>query len=213
MQLINYSKGGSYDLAFVSADGKAINTGDLYFTTDARKSKYKISGKDSTTILFKLSAGNGKYINKIFTFYGNKYSINSSIELVGMNNLISNNTYDLVWGNGIRFTEKNSVDEANYSDASVYYGGEQVVVDAKDEAKPTEEDFNGRIDWLGVRNKYFAAIMVPKNPSAVDGAYIKATKKTVNKAGVKEYYNAHLIIPFKNAGCGKSHFLALYRPS
>ena len=58
-----------------------------------------------------------------------------------MNSLISNNAYDLVWGNGIRFTEKNSVDEANYSDASVYYGGEQVIVDAKDEKKPERRRF------------------------------------------------------------------------
>jgi YidC/Oxa1 family membrane protein insertase len=212
VQLINYEDGGSYDLAFVTADGKAINTGDLFFTTDARKLKYKLSGEDSVTISFKLSAGTGKYINKIFTFYGNKYSINSSVEMVGMNNLISNNAYDLVWGNGIRFTERNSVDEANYSDASVYYGGEQVVVDAKDDDKATKEDFNGRIDWLGVRNKYFAAIIAPKNPSGVDGAYISGTKKTVNKVGIKEFYNAHLIIPFKNQALEKTSFLLYIGP-
>ena len=212
VQLINYSEGGSYNLAFVTADGKAINTGDLIFSTDARKNKFKLTGNDSVTISFKLSAGSGKYINKLFTFYGDRYSIGSSIEMVGMNNLISNNAYDLVWGNGIRFTEKNSVDEATYSDASVYYGGEQVTVDAKDEDKPNEEDFNGRIDWLGVRNKYFAAIIAPTNPSGVDGAYIKATKKTVNKVGVKEFYNAHLIIPFKNQALEKTSFLLYIGP-
>ncbi len=212
VQLINYPEGGSYDLAFVTSDGKAINTGRLFFTTDAKKTKYKLTGKDSVTISFKLKAGDGKYINKIYTFYGDKYSINSEIELKGMNSLISNNAYDLVWGNGIRFTEKNSVDEANYSDASVYYGGEQVVVDASDEKKPTEEDFNGRIDWLGVRNKYFAAIIAPKNPSGVDGAYIKGTRQMINKVGVKEFYNAHLIIPFNNQSEVKNSFLLYIGP-
>ncbi len=212
VQLINFTMGGSYDLAFVTSDGKAINTGDLYFTTDAKKNNYNLSGNDSVSISFKLNAGNGKYINKIYTFYGNKYSIGSDIELEGMNSLISNNAYDLVWDNGIRFTEKNSVDEATYSDASVYYGDEQVVVDASDEAKPIEEDFNGRIDWMGVRNKYFAAIIAPQNPSGVDGAYIKGTKKTVNKVGVKEFYSAHLIIPFKNTQSEKHSFLLYIGP-
>ena len=62
-----------------------------------------------------------------------------------MNNIISNNSYDLVWNNGIRFVEENSVDEANYSNASVYYGDEQVIVDASNFGEKVEKEFNGRV--------------------------------------------------------------------
>ena len=93
--------------------------------------------------------------------------------------------------------EKNSVDEANSSDASVYYGGEQVIVDAKSK-EPEEKEFNGRIDWLNVRNKYFTAIIAPKNPNGVDGAYIRGTREEERADGVKEIYSGRLIIPFRN---------------
>ncbi len=130
VQLIKAAKGGAYDLSFVSIDGKAINTANLDFDVKLSKQKYKITGNDSVTVAFTLNVAENKYIKKIYTFYGDKYSLTSDIELRGMNNIISNNAYDLVWNNGIRFVEYNSVDEASYSDASVYYGGDQVVVDA-----------------------------------------------------------------------------------
>ena len=179
VQLIDYSKGNSYNMSFVTSDGKAINTGDLVFNSDADKSHYTIPENDSLVLTFKLPAFENSYIEKKFTFYGNKYSFDSEIELVNMNTLISNNSYDLVWNNGLRFVEENSVDEANYSNASVYYGDEEVIVDASSVGEKENKDFNGRIDWVAVRNKYFATIIAPKDPAGVNGAYIEGTRENV----------------------------------
>ncbi|MGB8316569.1 MAG: membrane protein insertase YidC, partial [Ignavibacteriaceae bacterium] len=209
VQLIKASKGGDYDLSFVSVDGKAINTANLDFIVSMNKPVYKITGDDSVVVTFTLNVAENKYIKKIFVFYGDKYSMESKIELKGMNNIISNNAYDLVWNNGIRFVEYNSVDEANYADASVYYGGDQVVVDASDVKEKKQESFNGRIDWIGVRNKYFAAIIAPKDPSRVDGAYIEGSRKDIANHGVSESYNIQLIIPFNNTDFTE-HTFTLY---
>jgi YidC/Oxa1 family membrane protein insertase len=212
VQLIKASRGGSYDLSFVSSDGKAINTKNLNFDVELSKNKYKITGNDSLVVTFTLNVEENKYIKKIFVFYGDRYSLKSEIELKGMNNIISNNAYDLVWDNGIRFVEYNSVDEATYSDASVYYGDEQVVVDASKAGEKKEESFNGRIDWVGVRNKYFAAIIAPQNPSKVDGAYIEGTRKDIKNNGVVETYSAQLIIPFNSTEFEKNTFTLYIGP-
>jgi len=198
VQLINYSLSDAYDIAFVTSDGKAINTGELYFESNAKKAKYNLSRTDSLTIEFTTIAKNKGRIKKIYTFYGNKYNIVSNIQLIGMNNIIGNNAYDIVWDSGIHSVEKNSVDEANHSDASVYYGDEQVIVDAPDLKEPVEKEFNGRVDWLGVRNKYFVAIIAPENPAGVDGAYIKGIREEYGNNGLKEIYSGRLIVPFKN---------------
>jgi YidC/Oxa1 family membrane protein insertase len=209
VQLIKSSKGGDYDLSFVSVDGKAINTANLDFNVSLSKPEYKVTGNDSVIVTFTLNVAENKYIKKIFVFYGDKYSLESKIELKGMNNIISNNAYDLVWNNGIRFVEYNSVDEANYADASVYYGGDQVVVDASSVKEKKQESFNGRIDWIAVRNKYFAAIIAPKNPSMVEGAYIEGSRKDIANNGVSESYNIQLIIPFNNSDFTE-HTFTLY---
>ncbi len=212
VQLIKASRGGSYDLSFVSSDGKAVNTKNLDFDIKLSKQEYKITGNDSLVITFTLNVEENKYIKKIFVFYGDKYSLTSEIELKGMNNIISNNAYDLVWDNGIRFVEYNSVDEATYSDASVYYGDEQVVVDASKVGEKKEESFNGRIDWVGVRNKYFAAIIAPQNTSKVDGAYIEGNRKDIKNHGVVENYSAQLIIPFNSTDSEKNTFTLYIGP-
>jgi YidC/Oxa1 family membrane protein insertase len=212
VQLIDYSKGDPYNLSFVTADGKAITTADLVFSTEASKFRYNVSRGDSLVLSFKLPAADNSYIVKRFIFYGDKYSFESEIDLVNMANLISNNSYDLVWNNGLRFVEENSVDEATYSDASVYYGGEQVLVDASSVGEKVTKDFNGRIDWVAVRDKYFAAIIAPNNPEAVNGAYIEGNRKSIGKTGVKEDYSLRINVPFKNTNFESSRFIVYIGP-
>ncbi|MFZ2323979.1 MAG: membrane protein insertase YidC [Ignavibacteriaceae bacterium] len=198
VQLLNYSKGGSYDLSFVSNDGKGVNTKDIFFKCDKELSNYKIALEDSLVINYKFEPEPGRYIQKAYTFYGNRYEIKSKITFVGFDNFISNNSYDLTWNNGIRPVERNSVDEANYSNASVYYGDEQVIVNASSVGEKEVKEFRGRIDWLAIRNKYFAAVIIPDNPQKVDGAYIEGTQETAGTGGIKEIYDARLTLPFQN---------------
>ncbi len=199
VQLINYPMGGSGpDLAFVSSDGKAVNTSQLDFKSDAKKYYYKLTNKDSLVISYTYESEPGKYIRKVYVFFGDKYSMRCKVELAGMNNVISNNDFDFLWRNGIRFVEENSVDEATYSNASAFYGGDHVVVEASKVGEKVDKDFTGRVDWIAVRNKYFAAIIAPDKPSEVDGAYIEGKKVAKGKEGERAFYNIRLIVPFNN---------------
>jgi YidC/Oxa1 family membrane protein insertase len=211
VQLINYSRGNALNINFVSTDGKIYNTADFIFDYDKETTHHVVAGDDSISIEFTLFADNDKKLIKRLTFFGNRYSFDADIEFIGLNNQISNNTYDLIWNDGIRFVEENAVDEANYANASVYYGDEQVIVDASDPGKKIEEDFNGRIDWMGVRNKYFAAIIIPKNPSEIEGAHIEGVRIAYN-GGFREYYDARLKVPFKNQQIEKRSFQVYVGP-
>ena len=214
VQLIDYEGGGGGpDLSFVSSDGKAVNTAKLNFNTNANQSFYKLTGNDSLKIKFRLAVDTNKYIEKEYVFYGDKYSMKCRLKLVGMNNLISNNDIDFVWHKGLRFVEENSVDEATYSNASVFYGGDHVIVDASKVGEKVEKEFNGRVDWIGVRDKYFAAIIAPKSPSDVDGAYIEGTKTAYMNNGERAYYNIRLIIPFNNTDIEQKDFTIYIGPA
>lgn len=212
VQLINYKMGNTYDLSFVSADGKAINTANLFFKPDLMRAKYSVSGKDSLILNYTLEENNGSKIVKRYIFYGDKYIIKSDIELINMNSIISNSSYDLVWSNGIRFVEKNTVDEATYSNASVFSGGEQVIIDASSVDEVEKKDFNGSVDWMAVRDKYFAAIVIPDNPHEVEGAYVEGYSKVLGKEGKAEYYNSRLILPFKGTNHEKNSFIIYVGP-
>ena len=208
VQLINYSLSNVYDLSFVSTDGKAINTGKYLFDTDANNSKYVVSDNDSLVLEFKLAFGSNGAVIKRYKFYGSDYLFVSDIELLDMQDIISNNAFDLVWDSGLRFVEQDSKDEATYSNASVYYGGEQVIFDVTS-ADVEQADFNGRIDWVCVRNKYFAAIIIPEDPNNVEGAYLEGFARPIKNAGLNEFYSSHIVVPFKNRN-SEQHTFKLY---
>ena len=212
VQLINYSKQTGPDLSFISSDGKAITTAKLLFKTDAKKSTYKISGDDSLKISFVYRISDNKEIRKIYTFYGNKYHIATTVELVGMNDIISNNSYDFQWKSGIRFVEENSHDEMQQANASVFYGDEQVIVDASDLNKSIDESFTGKVDWVAARNKYFTIALVPENSNAVEGAFIEGIKTQVKPNDFREFYDIRLNIPFKNTDFERQNFLVYLGP-
>jgi len=212
VQLINYKKGGSLNLSFISEDGKAINTGNLLFKIENGKTFYKISGNDSLSISFTYGEDKAHYIKKVYTLYGDKYNIKTSIKLGGMNDQISNNAYNLVWNNGIRFVEYNSVDEANYSDASVYSGGEKTKIDASTIGEVEDKEFNGNINWVDIRDKYFAVIIIPEDPSSVDGAYLSGTREAIPQSGVNEIYSAQITVPFRNLDYEETNFNVFLGP-
>ncbi len=214
VQLVNYPEGGGGpDLLFVSSDGKAINTSKINFETLAGKPYYRISGKDSLVISFIYNVAPDKYIEKKYIFFGDKYSMQCNLQLVGLGNIISDNDIDFVWNKGLRFVEENSVDEAIYSNASVYYGGEHVVVEASKNDEKVEKDFKGRVDWIAARNKYFAAIIAPQDPSKVDGANIEGTKVAYMNNGERSYYNIRLALPFNNSNFEQRNFTIYIGPA
>jgi len=202
VQLINYSLSDVYNISFISTEGKAINTKELGFKTSP-EARHSIAGDDSLLISFKMEIEPGREIVKKYFFHADTYLINTEVELKGFNGLITDNKYDISWDSGIRLVERNSSNEANTASADVYYGDEKVVIDAPGDGEKIKRDLNGRVDWLAVRNKYFAAIMIPSDPSSLEGAYIEGQAFPTNNLGHKEIYNVRLVVPFKGTDLEK----------
>jgi YidC/Oxa1 family membrane protein insertase len=198
VQLINHSLGNPYNIAFISTEGKAINTGILGFETESLD-RHVLKDNDSLLITFRMELDSDKSIIKKYFFKNGTYLIQTEIEFNGFNGLITDNTYDVVWESGIRFVEKNSTNEAGFSSADLYYGDEKVVIDAPGDGEKISKDFNGRVDWVAVRNKYFAAIMIPADPTQVEGAYVEGQTFPTKNLGLKELYSTRLVMPFKGS--------------
>jgi YidC/Oxa1 family membrane protein insertase len=128
-----------------------------------------------------------------------------------MDDLISSYRYDVEWSNGLNFVEKNSVDEANYSNAAAYSGDEKIVIDASSEGETVEKVMNGKVDWIGVRNKYFTVIIAPEKPSQEGGADFKGDH-FIGSYGTREVYTASLRIPFNNQNYQKDSFRLFIGP-
>lgn len=213
IQLLDPSKGSSFDLNFVTSDGRKISTGDLQFNSSLQPGKYTVSGKDSLVFTYTYNTlNNNGSIVKEFVIHGDRYDAGFNLNLNNLGSVITNRAYDVVWDAGIRFLEENSVDEATAANASLYYGDEQVIVDAPLDGEKVEQDFNGKVDWITVRNKYFAAVLVPENPAGVEGAFIRGYATQYEKGGVREHYSMRLKMPFKGNIAEKSSFMVYIGP-
>jgi YidC/Oxa1 family membrane protein insertase len=205
VQLINYSKSNSYSIDLVTQEGVKINSSEINFDYDG-KEFFSLKDKDSVKIDFKISFQNNRSIVKSYTFYSDSYEIKSEIEFNNFQDYISSNLFDITWNNGVRFVEHNSVDEANYSDASVFSGGEQVIVDASSVGEKVSKNFGGRIDWIAARNKYFASVIIPSDPNKIESGFIEGIRNKVGFEGVVERYDLRLTLPFKNQVIEKNSF-------
>ena len=211
VQLVNTQReGGDFNIIFVTKEGKLVNTALLNFTSSTQNYYYRLNGKDSLAVEYIFTTAGNKSIKKDFIFYADNYASKVNIELDNMDDIISSYRYDVVWSAGLNFVEKNSVDEATHANSSVYAGGEQTIIDATGNEKITK-DINGKVDWIAVRNKYFAMIISPDNPSDEGGAYFEGVHVQYPQ-GVREYYSASLKVRFKGEKHQQDSFLLYLGP-
>jgi len=197
VQLVEFDKGGDLSLLFTSTDGKLINTRNLYFEVhEAGWTVHTLTGDQSVSIDLVLPVGEGRRLLKRLTFTNGTYAFETEFRFVGMGSVISNYEYQVVWENGLRYAEHNSVDESSFAMGYAYSGGELLEVDATKVGEPVKRDINGATDWVAARNKYFAVALLPEK-GLCQGAYLEGIHTVTSNNGAKETYTLALKMPLK----------------
>lgn len=189
VQLINTKLGGDLSLTFVTQDGKLINTKYFEFRPEFSESNVFISDQDSVIKSFILKINDSSYIRKKFTFYKDKYFVRTEIEFYNLDKIISGNRYSLDWENGIRFTEKNTFDEATFAKVNYYATDELFSFDATDFGKKIDKKISGVFDWVAVKNKYFVISILPLKQDPDGLLELKGEKIHQPNGGVKDIYS------------------------
>jgi YidC/Oxa1 family membrane protein insertase len=198
-QLVDFDKGGDFSLLFTSSDGKLINTRRLFFRGDfGNWSKVEIHGDETYVLSLSLPLGEGKSIEKRFVFENGKYSFTVGVVFKNVQDIVSNFEYQVVWENGLRYAERNSVDESQSAMGYAHSGGELIEVDAKSENEPVERDINGTTDWVATRNRYFGLAILSIDGKG-QGAFVKGVHLAQPDKGAKEIYSLALKLPLGSA--------------
>lgn len=212
VQLINQENGGELNAVFVTKQGKLVKTAELIFNTRSDNYEYKITGTDSLVITYEFVTADSNIIRRNFVLYGNNYRTKIENEFVNMNTEMSGFNYDFQWEKGINFVEKNSVDEASYSNASAFSGGEQLIINSSSEDEKEKKEFNGQVDWLGMKTKYFGIIISPENEITEGGVFIEGETKNKGTLGPREYYKVGYRVPLQNKSIQKDVFYLYIGP-
>ncbi len=183
----NYYLGGYVNLiqnnylktAFVNVDGKEIdlNQFNLFGEFTSGQTVKLDEGRPDIEIKFYLPVQNGKIIKRIRLNY-HEYSFRTTIEFENLKGYVINRKFFMGWENGLPLTEENKKDDNNYAHAYAYMAGELEDVSAGEKLKKV--DFNGQVDWVAIRTKYFLAAIIPNDPSKTLGATLSGLEVKEN---------------------------------
>jgi YidC/Oxa1 family membrane protein insertase len=196
VQLVDYDKGGDFSLYFITSDGKVVNTKDLYFDNPEENWKHiKLTGKQTFELRFVLPAAQGGKIVKIYKFNNQKDGFDFDVQCIGMGDVISNFKYFVIWENGLRFVERNSVDECTFASAYAYSGKELINVDAAKVEEQPSHTLTGVVDWVAITTKYFGLAIIPQKGFS-SGASMTGSREHFKDGGAKERYSVEIEVPY-----------------
>ncbi|MDE3058474.1 MAG: membrane protein insertase YidC [Bacteroidota bacterium] len=198
VQLVQNTASGDFSLLFTSSDGKLIDTRSLYFTTDTPSSRVHLSGDKEYKIDFVLAAGDGRIV-KTLTFKNGTYTFDADFRFDHMDSIIANYEYQVVWEDGLRYAEYNSIDESRYAKAYSYAGGEVTDIDASSQGETPVSNTNGSTEWVASTTKYFGIAILTHDKKA-EGAYLEGEHLSQPDNGVVKRYSIALKMPFQEPG-------------
>lgn len=147
------------------ADNKAIDTQDLFFTTDAGFDNIDASSSQKE-LSMKLKASDDQYLEYKYTLAPDSYMLDFDIKVIGLNNIIARSQKDLSfnWQADIYGKEKGRQNEDMYS--ALYYkynegDVENLNVSGEDEA--SQEDLATQIKWIGFKQQFFTSALISNN--------------------------------------------------
>lgn len=174
--LILFTKDSSeFNLSFFS-NNRSINTSELFFEPFYSNQNLKgkkqlmITGNDSLTFAMRLYANASdsvtqpnRYIEFVYTIYGNSYMLGYKINFVGMQDVIAANAnfIDLNWNTDIRRQEKNSKNENMVS--SVFYKLLNDDVDYLSQTKDDQTTLKTPVKWISFSQQFFAITLIAQD--------------------------------------------------
>ena len=131
----------------------------LEFTPD--RDRLEIYGDTRDLIVFRAQSPRGP-VEKRFRFQGNRYRIHVSVITEG---LAQDDKLGITWDGSLADTENKrgtseSFYEGVYEQIVTYMGGEVETWDT-DRLQEKETPPSGQLTWIGIRNKYFLAAIIP----------------------------------------------------
>ncbi|HRP33424.1 MAG TPA: membrane protein insertase YidC [Agriterribacter sp.] len=139
-----------------TASNRSIQTSDLFF--DGGEVVRNADGSQTITYQLKDSLGEG--LVHRFTLPSNQYMVDWSIEVDGANNLLTQNSINLIWQDEVRQHEKDIATEKRETQVGFWINDEY---DYFTLGRSSEKQFENSLRWLSVKQKFFNTTLIAKN--------------------------------------------------
>ena len=203
LPLILFEKGeNQFDLSF-SAKNIRINTSDLYFQNMNGDTLYDASTSKQTVAL-RVNAGEGKYIEYLYTLEPDSYVLKYDIRFFGLESeLASNSSYiDILWKAKSRRQEHGATWENQ--NTTIYYKGIDDEVNYLTETSDDDEEvLDTKVKWIAYKDHFFSTILIAHDN--ISEAKVKYTKDELQEKYLKDF-ESNIYLEFDKSNDQKYEF-------
>mgnify|MGYP003294526947 FL=1 len=197
-----------FNLEFI-ADGKGINSYDLYFEPYLNGFPYEgnetinINGRDSVVMSLRayVDDANGnkdlnKYLEFRYTMYKDQYMVGFDIVSNNLKGIIPSNTRFMTmdWAVDVLKQEK-AGDRINVETIYYMYSNNDVETLSQTEVAEAEEELKSGLKWISFKQKFFSYALISKD--SFDDAFVEMhTKSRPSNGRYQKSMSANIEIPF-----------------
>jgi YidC/Oxa1 family membrane protein insertase len=152
---------------------------------------------DSLVVAFEAGLGGGT-LRQVYTFYPDTYEIGWTIGGSNLDRVMVSGGYEVGWSGAIPFTEESKEEEIRRAGVYARSGGEieEFTVASEDSF---EETLTGQVDWVAVKSKYFAAVIIPTERT--EAAYLDGIRVgEITSPDVEENFRARVEVASLSGG-------------
>ncbi len=195
VQMIQDTTQSAYSLGFLTSENFNVETDELIFEQLTKGDSLSIGEDDSAEVKYALNISDDKRLVYTYTLFGDSHEIKLDIEFQGLERDIIGGTVDFGWEPPLNFTERDpTTSEAMYASSYVYTGGEMEQLKLSEAGRNTQ-NYNGNIDWVSTRTKFFAQILKTNNQTEsalLVGEQTGATDLSTTDHRYKSYISADI---------------------
>ena len=182
---------------FFTADNKAVQTNNLYFTPVSDTRNYAVTGEPQSVIL-RLLAGNDRYIEYKYTLQPGKNSVDFDVTFKNMDGILpaNQNSIELDWRMYVPQQEKGRQNEEMYTTIKYkYYQDDVDGLRLRSNKEIEKVDITTKLSWIAYVDQFFSSALITDN-FFLNGS-VTSTKTITSKKYIR-YYTSAVGIPLEN---------------
>ncbi len=190
VRMIKDSTQSAYSIGFLTSENYNVETDELVFEPLSESDSISIGEGETAEVRYALNISDEKRIVYTYILNGDSHQFDLNVDFEGLERDIIGGQVDFGWEPALRFTEKDASTEAMYASSYVYTGGEMEQLKLSEAGRNTQ-DYNGTVDWVATRTKFFTQII--KTPNPTQGALLVGEQTGASdRATTNHHYESYI---------------------
>jgi YidC/Oxa1 family membrane protein insertase len=184
----------SFGIQLFDNTNKAFSTDTLYFAPSG--AGFQVKGEESNSLSMRLSAGEGKYIEYVYSLKGNDHMMGCKINMVNMQDVIAPTMQDLDMKWSMRSPSQETDINSQRNKSTVYYKFPDEDVSYLSESKNESKTLDGsNLKWIAFKQLFFTSVLIADNNWGRTKPSIEVHSNPLDSEHVKTF-SASLSLPF-----------------